>query len=77
MEAPKVRVVVFEAAVAEVDAQSLFLDCLSCPLVDAGLDVALGADPSDATLGDLVVRSCPADGVVDVVHMETALHAQA
>lgn len=48
-EVPKVQVVVFEAVVAAANAQSLFLDCSSCPLVDADWDVALGADPSDAT----------------------------
>lgn len=48
-EVPKVRVVAFEAAVAAANAQSLFLGCLSCPLVGADWDVALGADPWDAT----------------------------
>jgi hypothetical protein len=45
----EVPVVAFEAVVAEANAQSLFSGCLSCPLVDAGWDVALGADPSGAT----------------------------
>lgn len=48
-EVPKVLVVTFEAAVAAANAQSLFLDCLSSLLVDADLDVALGAGPSGAT----------------------------
>lgn len=47
-EVPKVRVVAFEAAVAAANAQSLFLGCLSC-LLGADWDVALGADPWDAT----------------------------
>jgi hypothetical protein len=41
--------VAFEAAVAAANAQSLFLDCLSSLLVDADLDVALGAGPLDVT----------------------------
>lgn len=36
-------------AVAVANAQSLFLGCLSYPLVGADWDVALGADPWDAT----------------------------
>ena len=39
----------FEAVVAVVNAQSLFLDCLSSLLVDADWDVASGADLSGAT----------------------------